>query len=148
MNIYNILIHLHSVLRWALLVFVILAIILSIWKRRSDIPSGFTNLKASLWAMATAHLQLLTGFVLYFISPKVIFDATSMQNPVLRFYLVEHILVMLIAIALITLGYINAKKTAENKKRNRLIIIYFLIALLLMLSRIPWPFLGYGGGWI
>jgi hypothetical protein len=61
---------------------------------------------------------------------------------------VEHILVMLIAIALVTIGYIKAKKATDPRKRNNKILVFFFIALILFLSRIPWPFLGYGGGWI
>ena len=148
MDIYHLLVHLHSVLRWVLLLFVVMAIILSFPIKSGASRPGFNNLKAALWAMSTAHLQLILGLVLYFISPKVVFDTASMKNPVMRFFLVEHILVMLIAIALITIGYISGKKKTDISKRNRLIVVYFLISLILILSRVPWPFLGYGGGWI
>jgi len=55
---------------------------------------------------------------------------------------------MLIAIALITIGYIKAKKAVDLAKQNRRILVFFIIALVLVLSRIPWPFMQYGGGWV
>jgi hypothetical protein len=97
--------------------------------------------------MLTAHIQLVSGLVLYFISPKVIFDASYMKNAVIRFFLVEHILVMIIAIILITIGYVRSKRISEPRKQRRIILIYFIISLLLILSRVPWPFLNYGGAW-
>ena len=148
MSFYIFLVHLHSILRWFLLAFIVMAIILSFSKKNGAPGRGFSSLAAGLWSMAIAHIQLIIGLVLYFISSKVIFDASTMKSPVLRFYTVEHILVMLIAIVLITIGYVKAKRAAEPGKRNRTLLIYFIIALLLILSRIPWPFLGYGGGWI
>lgn len=146
MEIYQILVHLHSVLRWALLLFVIVAIFYA--ARASSRGSGVMSLQPALWSLVMAHLQLVIGLVLYFISPKVIFEGASMQNPVYRFFLVEHSLVMVIAIALITIGYIKARRSTELKKKKNSLLIYFVIALLLMLSRIPWPFLNYGGNWI
>jgi hypothetical protein len=55
---------------------------------------------------------------------------------------------MFMAAALITIGYIRAKKAVNLSKRNSNLLLYFIISLLLILSRIPWPFLGYGGKWI
>jgi hypothetical protein len=148
MSFYAILIHLHSVLRWALLLFLILAIVLSFFKSDEKKFLGVRMMPAALITMIFAHLQLVFGLILYFISPKVIFDASSMGNDVLRFFLVEHILVMLIAIVLITIGYMIAKRRPEVNRKARSVLVYFIISLVLILSRIPWPFMQYGGGWV
>ena len=143
MDIYTIIVHIHSILRWALLILVLTTVVMA-FKNRS---AGTSALKPALWSMVMAHIQLLLGLVLYFISPKVLFAGASMKDPVLRFFLVEHILVMVMAIALFTIGYIKAKKIQDVPKMNSSLLIYFIIGLLLVLSRIPWPFLNYGGKW-
>jgi FlaA1/EpsC-like NDP-sugar epimerase len=116
--------------------------------KRSPASRGDITLRPAMWSMVMAHLQLIFGLVLYIISPKVVFSGESMRDPVLRFFLVEHILVMLMAVTLITIGYIRAKKAVDLSKRNSNLLLYFIISLLLILSRIPWPFLSYGGKWI
>jgi len=98
-------------------------------------------------ALVFMHLQVVLGFLLYFISPKVIFEATSMQSSMLRFFLVEHIALMLIAVILITIGYVKADRINNEVKKHKRVIIYYSIALLLILIAIPWPFRGFGSAW-
>ncbi len=100
-----------------------------------------------LWAMVTFHLQVLLGIVLYFISPKVQFTAEMMKSDLLRFYTMEHISLMFISIVLITLGYLRAKKKMESAHKQ--ILVFYAIALLLVLIAIPWPFREiFGTNWI
>jgi len=140
---YSILIHIHSGLRWFVLVFLVWAIIRAAMKsyRKGDKPL------AALLGLIFTHVQLVIGLILYFISPKVIFAGSSMSNSVLRFYLVEHIALMLIAVILITVGYVKAKRAAEDLKMNKSILWYYSIGLLLILVSIPWPFRNLGAGW-
>jgi cytochrome c biogenesis factor len=147
MNFYSILIHIHSGLRWLALVFLILAIADAAVKMRRRYDIGKSRPAFHLPAMILMHIQLLVGLVLYFISPKVVFDASSMKDTVLRFYLVEHIALMLVAIILITVGYVKAKKKSDPVKKNRTLLIYYAIGLILILVSIPWPFRGLGAGW-
>jgi membrane protein DedA with SNARE-associated domain len=93
------------------------------------------------------HLQLVLGLVLYFISPKVIFDASSMKNGMYRFFLVEHIALMVIAVILVTIGYVRSDRTDQDLKQHKQILIYYGIAFILILIAIPWPFRGFGSGW-
>jgi membrane protein DedA with SNARE-associated domain len=95
-----------------------------------------------------AHIQLIIGLVLYFTSPKVVFEASSMSSPLLRFFLVEHISLMIIAIILITVGYAKSKRITDIRKKNRTIVIYYAISLVLILAAIPWPFRNLGAGWV
>ena len=69
--------------------------------------------KLALFALIFTHVQLILGLILYFISPKVQFVAEMMKNSVLRFYGVEHIFMMIIAVVLVTIGYSRAKKKEE-----------------------------------
>jgi hypothetical protein len=98
--------------------------------------------------MIVAHLQLLIGFILYFTSAKVIFSANTMSETLTRFYAVEHPFFMIVAIALITLGYIKAKKSQADRYKFKKTGIYFLIALVFLLARFPWQYLTViGAGW-
>ncbi|MEM7548697.1 MAG: cytochrome B [Bacteroidota bacterium] len=143
---YNGLVHAHSGLRWIVLVLLILTIINSFAKKKSGV---FTekDRKLGLFTFIFSHVQLLLGLVLYFISPLVVFSASAMKNTVQRFYLVEHISLMLVAIILITLGYSKSKRASSDRKKFGIIGTYFLIALILILAAIPWPFRIPGAGW-
>lgn len=100
-----------------------------------------------LFAFISSHIQLLVGLILYFISPKVIFSAEAMKSALSRFFLVEHTTMMILAIIVISVGYIMAKKVAPEKKAFSRIFWAYLVGLILILASIPWPFLGYGTSW-
>lgn len=144
MTIYSILDRAHSGLRWVVLALLIGAIIDTFSKasKRNEPMS-----KLALFAFIFTHIQLLLGLVLYFISPYVEFSANTMKDSVTRFYTVEHITGMLIAITLITLGYTGGKKLLPNPAGHKRINRFYLIALLLILLSIPWPFRNLGAGW-
>jgi hypothetical protein len=147
MSLYPILVHIHSVLRWVLLVFMIYSLVISFIKwRKSGAFSKTDSLMASL-TVHFSHLQLLVGFILYFISFKVMFDKAAMTSPMIRFFTVEHISIMIIAITCLTIGNIKAKK-AEPTKKAKLIFLWFAVGFILMMAGIPWPFRGLGSGWM
>lgn len=139
--------HAHSGLRWLVLISLMLAIINAIIKTRGSKTFTASDKKLSLFALIFTHLQLVLGLVLYSISPKVVFAASSMSDRVLRFFLVEHISLMLVAIILITIGYSKSKRALSDSKRFRYILIFYAIGLILILAGIPWPFQNYGAGW-
>jgi multisubunit Na+/H+ antiporter MnhB subunit len=47
-------------------------------------------------------------------------------------------MINVIAVALITIGYSRAKKLEESRNRFRSIYMFYGIAFILILSRIPW----------
>lgn len=145
---YDFLAHFHSGWRWILLALLVGALINSLlkWRRGAAFEPG--DLKLNLYAMSAAHLQLLVGFALYFISQKVEFGPDTMKIAYLRFYTVEHLTMMIGSIALVTVGYVKAKRSATDADRFRLAFWYFLAALIVMLAGIPWPFREeLGAGW-
>lgn len=147
MNIYSILVHIHSGLRWVLLFFLLATIIGSAYKLINRTGQGRCCHVMNRFTLIFTHLQLLLGLILYFISPKVIFESSSMKDSLLRFFLVEHIGLMVIAVALITIGYFRAKQKTDDLKRYKTLLIYYSIALLVILSAIPWPFRELGAAW-
>ncbi|MCB0755630.1 MAG: cytochrome B [Flavobacteriales bacterium] len=149
---YEILLRSHSGLRWIVLILVLGAIIRAL----TNMSSGkFTALddKLSLFSLISAHIQLLLGLGLYFISPFVkaameMGMGAAMKDSVMRFWLVEHIFGMVIGIALITIGRIAAKKATDDKTKFKKIAFYFGVGLLIILATIPWPFREVlGRGW-
>lgn len=134
---------LHSYWAYLVLLILILATFNAIIKTLSKKPYGPKDFRISLFTLIVSHIQLLIGIVLYFVSPY--FTAFSeqgmgevMKNSNLRLYLVEHPLVMIIAIILITIGYSKHKKKLSSTKKFRTIAIFYALALILVLSRIPW----------
>jgi ABC-type Na+ efflux pump permease subunit len=144
MDIYNILDRAHSGLRWVVLLLLIAAIADAY--RRAGAKEASLG-KLALFAFIFTHVQLLLGLTLYFISPMVQFSEATMKDSVLRFYTVEHITGMLIAIALITVGYSKGKRMLPDAAGHKRIANFYLIALLLILLSIPWPFRNLGAGW-
>jgi len=99
----------------------------------------------NLFAMVMLHIQLVIGLVLYFISYKVKFVEGWMSSDVAggmyRFYGLEHILGMIVAIAIVTMGRSKAeKKLKGTRDKHRRILISYTIGLIIILAMIPWPF--------
>ena len=147
MNFYNIVQHAHSGLRWIVLFTLLGAIGMAFAKWQSKEAFGPKPPKLALFALISTHLQFVLGLILYFISPYVRFDSSTMGDKLLRFYTVEHITMMLIAIVLITIGYSRSKRQAPDNGGYRTIFIFFLIGLILILLGIPWPFRELNGAW-
>lgn len=135
--------HLHSYWAYLVLLVVILATFNAVIKLAGKKPFGAQDFRISLFALITMHLQLLIGLVLYFVSPY--FSAFSnegmgeiMKNETLRLYLIEHPITMILAIVFITIGYSKHKKKLSSSKKFKTLSIFYSIALILLLSRIPW----------
>ncbi|MCA6075500.1 cytochrome B [Fulvivirga sedimenti] len=144
---YSILTHTHSGLRWIVLITLLIAIGNAIGKTNGNRPFLRSDKRLSLMALVFTHLQLVLGLILYFISPKVVFSVESMSNDILRFFLVEHIFIMILAVLLITIGYSRSKRAIDEGKKFRNILVFYLLGLLLILAGIPWPFQDYGTAW-
>jgi hypothetical protein len=144
---HDVLIFLHSTLRWFLLISLVVAISIAISHWFSD--GKFTKNSELLRKMTAtlAHVQLLIGLWLYVISPEVnslfsnFSEAVKVRN--VRFFAMEHSLAMVIAVVLITVGSILTKRLKDEKSKLRSQIIWFSIALLIVFMMIPWPFLSF-----
>lgn len=133
---YEILQPLHSYLRYAVLILLIIVIVKSLigWLGKQKYDKADNGL--SLGLFISTHLQLTLGLILYFISPQVQFVAGMMKDKSLRYWAVEHISVMLIAIILITLARITAKRMADSTAKHRRMFIFNFIALVLIVVSI------------
>ena len=144
---YEVLKHAHSGLRWIALLSLLFAIINAFVKWRGHKGTFSKGDKILvLSALIFAHIQLLIGFVLYGLSPNVEFSSHTMGDSRIRFFTVEHTLMMTLGIAFITVGYGKTKRLVEAHQQFRTIFVFYTIGLALILSRIPWPGI-HGAGW-
>lgn len=136
MSAYQFFRHLHSGFRYIVFILLLLAIIQSLlgWINRK--PYTETNRKINLFTLISAHTQLLIGIVLYFLSPYVQFNSDTMKNDTTRYYTVEHWVMMLIAIILITVGYSRSKKIIMPESKHRTVAIFDLVALFVIIGAI------------
>jgi hypothetical protein len=129
---------------WAYLVVLMLAFavvnaILGISKKRE-----FTDkdVRIGLFTLIISHIQLLIGLGWYFMSPAYkalkVDSAAVMGNSAARLLAIEHPLMMLIALVLITIGWSKHKKKTEDVAKFKTFALFYGLALLLILSRIPW----------
>lgn len=130
---------------WAYLVVLILLIasLNAIFAYSSKKEYSANDYRISLFALIVTHIQLLIGIVLYFLAPY--FDILLekgmggiMGNDTWRLYILEHPLMMIIAVILITVGYSRHNKKLISRSKFKNLAIFYTIALLVVLSRIPW----------
>jgi len=146
-------VHTHSGLRWVVLLLMLMAIINAARSQSSGTYSNATR-KLNLFAMISLHVQLLVGIALLFMSQKVNFSIDNWMSSdtamgMYRFFNLEHIFGMVLAIALVTMGRSKAeKKLKGSRDKHRRIMFSYLLGLILILLTIPWPFRAHlGGAW-
>jgi uncharacterized membrane protein len=140
------LVHLHNLLRWVILILLVVSIFKSYvaWKQGKAFSDG--DKKLWLFTMIAAHITLLLGLIQVFAGRYGIFtselpEGTSvMKDKFYRFFWVEHPLIMVIAIGLITIGRGMSKKAVPDTVKYRKAFLFFSIALILILLGVPWPF--------
>lgn len=134
---------LHSIVRYFVLIFLLIVIVKSLmgWLNKSEYKK--IDDKLSLWLFISTHTQLLLGLILYFVSPIVIFSGASMKDSVARYWLVEHSTGMLIAIVLITVARISAKKLADPAAKHKRLFLFNFFALLIIIGIIAMSHRGF-----
>ncbi len=132
--------HAHSGLRWIALILIIIAVVNAFIGLKQSKDFSKKDKMINLFTLIFFHIQLLIGLALFFTSPKVQFTSGFMKETILRFFAIEHPLMMLIAIALVTVGYSKSKKELDSSKKFRKIVLFYTLALIITLIAIPWPF--------
>ena len=134
--------HAHSYIAFAALILLIVASINAIIGMTSNKEFKDGDRKLSLFALIFTHTQLLIGLILYFNSSMVqTFNLPMgevMKNADLRLYAIEHPLINIIAVILITIGWSRHKKMTTSKAKFKSIGIMFALGTILILSRIHW----------
>ncbi|MBC6989292.1 hypothetical protein [Hymenobacter sp. BT491] len=140
---YDILLHVHSWTRWLVVVFGLIAVFraFSGWQGRRRYVGADNGMGAAF--VGSMHLQLLVGLILYLGLSPVTKTAlanmgAAMKSPELRFWGVEHITVMVLAVIAAQVGRSLSKKATEPVLKHKRAFVWFTIALVLVLLMIPW----------
>ncbi|TXN37953.1 hypothetical protein FVB32_06585 [Flagellimonas hymeniacidonis] len=133
----------HSYLAYVVLAILILAVFnaLSGWLGKKEF-SMEKDLRVSLFALILSHIQLLLGLIVYFVSDNGLKAIQTLGmgglNAAARLLALEHPLMNVIAIILITMGWSRHKKKADDTAKFKSIAIFYGLGLVFILSRIPW----------
>jgi Na+/H+-dicarboxylate symporter len=132
----------HSYWAYIVLAILIYAVYNAITGLKSKRSFTDKDLRIGLFTLIVSHIQLLIGLGWYFMSPwyKGLTSNGSevMNDSASRLLAIEHPLMMLIAIALITIGWSKHKKKTEDAAKFKSFVIFYGLALLIILIRIPW----------
>ncbi len=134
---------LHSYWAYLVLAVLILAVANAVIGLASKKEFKAKDLRLGLFALIFTHIQLLIGLAWYFMSP--IYKALKsegmgaiMKEAPTRLLAVEHPISMLLGIVLITIGWSKHKKQTTAQGKFKMFVLFYGIALLVILSRIPW----------
>lgn len=135
---YEIIQKLHS--GWAYVAFLVLviAVVNSFIGLFSKKQFTEKDRKIALFALAAIHTQLLIGIIVYFVSPNGFSQLGEMKNAALRLTSLEHPLMNIIGITLITIGWMKHKKLVTSESKFKTFSIYYGLGLVFILSKIPW----------
>jgi hypothetical protein len=133
----------HSLIRWAILLFGFWAVINGVKGLLNKSSFSANDKRSGLFFMICCDIQLLLGLILFisngwFDRMKAGMGAV-MKNPIDRFFTVEHGFMMILAWIFVHVGYSSVKKTTDENKHKKM-VIFFGVALILILISIPWPF--------
>lgn len=142
---YLLFVSLHSLVRWVVLIAGILAAGRAIAGLIGSRPWTAGDDRGGRIFTIAVDTQMLVGLILYGALSPITWAAFSnmgaaMKDPTLRFYAVEHVVMMVLAIALVHIGRVRAQKAATDAAKHRTAAIFFTVALVLILAAIPWPF--------
>ena len=133
----------HNLLRWLVLIFGVWAVISAIGGLSAKKEYMVSDKKGGFFFMLSMDIQLVIGLILYFVGPwfnNLKNMGAIMKDPNARFFTMEHALMMIIAWILVHVGVVAVKKATSSKMKFKRSLIYFGIALVLILAAIPWPF--------
>lgn len=135
---YEIIKQIHSGWAYLALLLLVIAVVNSFIGMFSKKEFTEKDRKIALFALAAIHTQLLIGIIIYFVSPSGFSSLGQMKDSALRLTSLEHPLVNIIGITLITVGWVKHKKLTSNETKFKTFSIYYGLGLAFILSRIPW----------
>jgi NADH:ubiquinone oxidoreductase subunit 2 (subunit N) len=128
----------HSGWAYLALLLLVFAVVNSFMGMSSKKEFTAKDRKIALFGLIATHIQLVVGLILYFVSPLGADSIGQMAESDIRITWLEHPLINIIAIVLITIGWSKHKKAETNSAKFKSIAIFYGLGLLLILSRIPW----------
>ncbi|RYE23433.1 MAG: hypothetical protein EOP51_10480 [Sphingobacteriales bacterium] len=134
----------HSLLRWLLFIALVASLIRAWTSYRKKRPFSYIDNSIRHWTATLAHMQLVFGIILYSQSPIVKYfwqhKKEGFVDVPTTFFGLVHMLLMLMAIVLITIGSSLAKRKPTDADKHRTVLLWYTIALCVIFVAIPWPF--------
>lgn len=135
---YNFIQKLHSGWAYVALLILLVAVVNAFIGFTSKKEFTAKDRKIALFGLIGIHIQLVIGLIVYFVSPLGLQVLGQMSNADFRLTSLEHPLINIIAIALITIGWSKHKKLINSEAKFKTFAIFYGLGLVLILSRIPW----------
>src|SRR5690606_33601111 len=137
---YKGLLHFHSYWAYLALAALVIATVYSIYSLVNKKPFTKQSKTITMLGLMFTHIQMVLGFILYFVSPFGVknFSGDAMKDSSARLLMLEHPLMMIIGITLITIGYSQAKRAKEDHTKFKKISIFYTLGIILIFARIPW----------
>lgn len=141
-------VHLHNLLRWIIVVLLLVSIFKAYTGWTSKKTFAAADKKVWLFTMIASHITLLLGLYQVALGRYGIFNTTLpegtsfMKDKFFRFFWMEHPVTMIGAIVFITLAHGMSKKSVSDEVKYKKAFYFFLIAAILLLAGVPWPFRG------
>jgi hypothetical protein len=147
--VYELTLVLHSLLRWLVVLAGVLAAARSLGALASRRPWTPLDDKVGRWFATSVDAQTLVGLLLYGVLSPITRTAfadmgQAMRDSTLRYWAVEHVFLMVIALAMVHVGRARSRKGATSAARHRSAAISYTLALAAILAAIPWPFMPQG----
>lgn len=140
---YEFILAVHNIMRWVVLILLVIALVRALlgWFGNKEWTS--TDARLGMFYSVSLDIQLLLGLILYFaLSPitRIGFSdfGAAMQNADLRYFLLEHVLLMVVAVVFAHIGVATSKRTDESVGKYRRIAIWFGLSLIVILLGMPW----------
>ena len=138
--------YMHSILRWVILLFLMIAIVKSVQGMLTHKSFAVSDKRAGLFLLIATHTTILIGIYQWIVGPWGLKNIQNlgmsivMKDSGLRFWAVEHMAGMLIAVILITMGKRVGKLSITDQSKHKRSFWFYTIALVIIVASIPWPF--------
>ena len=141
---YPFILAMHSLWRWEVLIILTISLSIYFYKKKKQLPFSPIDQLLLKTTVISFYIQLVLGFSLYLLSPITQYFMQHFSKAVhlrqIRFFGMEHSSMMIIAAICLTIGALKSKNADTNDRRFKILLIWFGLALLIVLSSIPWEF--------
>lgn len=124
----------HSYLRYFVLIMLVVVVVKSFMGWSGKKPFTRVDDRLGLYLVIFTHLQLIAGVVLYFLSPNVQFGSNTMKDATIRYWTMEHVVMMVIAIVLITAARSTSRRMQDDTAKHKRLVIFNVIAIVVIVG--------------
>jgi uncharacterized membrane protein YozB (DUF420 family) len=143
MNLYSFVLAVHNILRWVALILLVVALVRALWGWLGNRDWTPTDRKVGMFYSVSLDVQLLLGLLLYFVLSPITTSGLRnfgavMENVDLRFFVIEHSIMMVLAVIFAHIGVVSARRAEESISKYRRTVLWFSLSLVAILVGMPW----------